>query len=158
MSSSPHSSCHFHRTQACYHNQIPFCFMQVLRSWSRAPTRASRLTKNGERKVFKEGILSRCCVQSDVSVIQALIVYGADVNSENDKGETPRHLASVSKVSKKDQVLYTLHAVGARRCPRDHGCADGCSANGSFDGAAPDKPNFFKASRRERLCFNSLAS
>lgn len=86
-------------------------------------------------------------VKSDVSVIQALIVYGADVNSENDKGETPRHLASVSKVSKKDQVLYTLHAVGARRCPRDHGCADGCSANGSFDGAAPDKPNFFKASR-----------
>lgn len=85
--------------------------------------------------------------KSDVSLIQALIVFGADVNLANDKGESSRHLASISKLSKKDIVLYTLHAVGARRCTRDLGCADGCSTDGKFDGVAPEKPNFLKTPR-----------
>lgn len=86
-------------------------------------------------------------VRGDVSLIHALIVFGADVNQPNQKGETARHLAATSKLSKRDSVLYTLHAVGARRCDRDQGCTEGCSPEGSFDGVAPEKPNFFKASR-----------
>lgn len=84
-------------------------------------------------------------VRSDVSLIHALIIFGADVNQPNQKGETARHLAAVSKLSKKDLVLYTLHAVGAQRCPQERNCADGCSPQGTFDGAPPDKPDFIRA-------------
>ncbi|CAN8003372.1 unnamed protein product, partial [Ixodes hexagonus] len=86
-------------------------------------------------------------VRGDVSLIHALIVFGADVNHVNQKGESARHLAATSKLSKRDIVLYTLHAVGARRCDQEQGCADGCSPEGAFDGVAPEKPNFFRASR-----------
>lgn len=83
-------------------------------------------------------------VRSDVSLIHALIVFGADVNQRNQKGETARHLAAVSKLSKKDAVLYTLHAVGAQRCEQERGCSDGCNPTGTFDGAPPDKPDFLR--------------
>lgn len=86
-------------------------------------------------------------VRSDVSLIHALIVFGADVNQRNQKGETARHLAAVSKLNKKDVVLYTLHAVGAHRCEQDHGCSDGCSPTGTFDGVPPDKPDFVRTPR-----------
>ncbi|XP_075557193.1 calcium-independent phospholipase A2 VIA isoform X1 [Dermacentor variabilis] len=85
--------------------------------------------------------------QSDVSLIHALIVFGADVNQRNQKGETARHLASVSKLGKKDAVLYTLHAVGAQRCEQDRSCCDGCNPTGTFDGAPPDKPDFLRTAR-----------
>ncbi|XP_064478597.1 85/88 kDa calcium-independent phospholipase A2-like isoform X2 [Ornithodoros turicata] len=85
--------------------------------------------------------------RSDASVIQALIVFGADVNRINEKNETPRHLASTSRMGKRDQVIYTLHAVGAHRCSVGQGCANGCAPDGTFDGTAPDKPNFFNAPR-----------
>ncbi|XP_037557481.1 85/88 kDa calcium-independent phospholipase A2 isoform X1 [Dermacentor silvarum] len=85
--------------------------------------------------------------QSDVSLIHALIVFGADVNQRNQKGETARHLAAVSKLSKKDAVLYTLHAVGAQRCEQERGCSDGCNPTGTFDGAPPDKPDFLRTAR-----------
>ncbi|KAH6943765.1 hypothetical protein HPB50_026941 [Hyalomma asiaticum] len=86
-------------------------------------------------------------VRSDVSLIHALIVFGADVNQRNQKGETARHLAAVSKLNKKDVVLYTLHAVGAHRCEQDRGCSDGCSPTGTFDGVPPDKPDFVRTPR-----------
>lgn len=86
-------------------------------------------------------------VRSDVSLIHALIVFGADVNQRNQKGETARHLAAVSKLSKKDAVLYTLHAVGAQRCEQERGCSDGCNPTGTFDGAPPDKPDFLRTAR-----------
>ncbi|XP_075724656.1 85/88 kDa calcium-independent phospholipase A2-like isoform X3 [Rhipicephalus microplus] len=85
--------------------------------------------------------------QSDVSLIHALIVFGADVNQRNQKGETARHLAATSKLNKKDVVLYTLHAVGAHRCEQDRGCSDGCSPTGTFDGVPPDKPDFIRTPR-----------
>ncbi|XP_054923712.1 85/88 kDa calcium-independent phospholipase A2 isoform X3 [Dermacentor andersoni] len=85
--------------------------------------------------------------QSDVSLIHALIVFGADVNQRNQKGETARHLASVSKLGKRDAVLYTLHAVGAQRCEQDRSCCDGCNPTGTFDGAPPDKPDFLRTAR-----------
>ncbi|XP_065308722.1 85/88 kDa calcium-independent phospholipase A2 isoform X2 [Dermacentor albipictus] len=85
--------------------------------------------------------------KSDVSLIHALIVFGADVNQRNQKGETARHLASVSKLGKKDAVLYTLHAVGAQRCEQDRSCCDGCNPTGTFDGDPPDKPDFLRTAR-----------
>ncbi|XP_077490326.1 85/88 kDa calcium-independent phospholipase A2-like isoform X3 [Amblyomma americanum] len=85
--------------------------------------------------------------QSDVSLIHALIVFGADVNQRNQKGETARHLAAVSKLGKKDIVLYTLHAVGAQRCDQDRSCSDGCCPTGTFDGVPPDKPDFLRSPR-----------
>ncbi|XP_054923711.1 85/88 kDa calcium-independent phospholipase A2 isoform X2 [Dermacentor andersoni] len=85
--------------------------------------------------------------KSDVSLIHALIVFGADVNQRNQKGETARHLASVSKLGKRDAVLYTLHAVGAQRCEQDRSCCDGCNPTGTFDGAPPDKPDFLRTAR-----------
>ncbi|XP_037523507.1 85/88 kDa calcium-independent phospholipase A2 isoform X2 [Rhipicephalus sanguineus] len=85
--------------------------------------------------------------QSDVSLIHALIVFGADVNQRNQKGETARHLAATSKLNKKDVVLYTLHAVGAHRCEQERGCSDGCSPTGTFDGVPPDKPDFIRPPR-----------
>ncbi|XP_077490329.1 85/88 kDa calcium-independent phospholipase A2-like isoform X5 [Amblyomma americanum] len=86
-------------------------------------------------------------VRSDVSLIHALIVFGADVNQRNQKGETARHLAAVSKLGKKDIVLYTLHAVGAQRCDQDRSCSDGCCPTGTFDGVPPDKPDFLRSPR-----------
>ncbi|XP_077490325.1 85/88 kDa calcium-independent phospholipase A2-like isoform X2 [Amblyomma americanum] len=85
--------------------------------------------------------------KSDVSLIHALIVFGADVNQRNQKGETARHLAAVSKLGKKDIVLYTLHAVGAQRCDQDRSCSDGCCPTGTFDGVPPDKPDFLRSPR-----------
>ena len=89
-------------------------------------------------------------LQGDVSILQALIIFGADANKLNHKGESPRHLAALSRCSKRDLVLYTLHAVGSQRCTDDvSGCAGGCSSLGCFDGIAPEKPNFFKSASRK---------
>ncbi|XP_064478595.1 85/88 kDa calcium-independent phospholipase A2-like [Ornithodoros turicata] len=84
-------------------------------------------------------------VRGDVSVVQALIVFGADVNCTNEKNETPRHLASSLSVGNRDEVIHALHAVGARRCSRNHGCTNGCAADGTCNGKCPEKPKFFSA-------------
>ncbi|XP_064463813.1 85/88 kDa calcium-independent phospholipase A2-like isoform X2 [Ornithodoros turicata] len=86
--------------------------------------------------------------KSDVSLIQALIIFGADVNQPNQRGETARHLVSISQqqqTGKDHCVLYTLHAVGAKRCEINRGCAEGCAPDGTYDGTPPEKPNFIKA-------------
>ncbi|XP_067128398.1 85/88 kDa calcium-independent phospholipase A2 [Centruroides vittatus] len=70
----------------------------------------------------------------DITLVQALIVFGADINSVNGNGETPRHIISKIKTSQKE-LLYVLHAVGAKRCPvQQEECFDGCSNAGTFDG------------------------
>lgn len=85
-----------------------------------------------------------------MSIIQALIVFGANVNALNGKGETPRHLVAASRAVKRDLVLYTLHAVGAARCTDDvPNCQDGCSSFGCLDGIGPERPNFFKSAKRK---------
>ncbi|KAG1713900.1 85/ calcium-independent phospholipase A2 [Nymphon striatum] len=89
----------------------------------------------------------------NIPIIEALLAFGADFNSVNDNNETPRHIASTNDYTKprltsfltnnstKDRqghVIYTLHAVGARRCIQDikslQKCKDGCSESGSHDG------------------------
>ena len=54
-------------------------------------------------------------------MLQAFIVFGGEINAENKRGETPRHLAAACKVedkvkaSERDRVIYLLHTVGAKR-------------------------------------------
>ncbi|CAG9771001.1 unnamed protein product [Ceutorhynchus assimilis] len=70
-------------------------------------------------------------------ILQALIVFGADLNILNNNGESPRHLVNKDNEPK---ILYYLHAVGARRCKSDMaGCTDGCAQIGTFDGIPPPK-------------------
>ncbi|XP_076038338.1 calcium-independent phospholipase A2 VIA [Oratosquilla oratoria] len=76
---------------------------------------------------------------SSPAVLQALLVFGADINRENNKGETARHLIASRKIRDSDQMLYFLHAVGATRCLRRMStCTQGCWPNGSFDGVPPE--------------------
>ena len=48
-------------------------------------------------------------------------MFRGDINAENKKGETARHLAAACKVedkvkaSERDKVIYLLHTVGAKR-------------------------------------------
>ncbi|XP_022668967.1 85/88 kDa calcium-independent phospholipase A2-like isoform X2 [Varroa jacobsoni] len=75
-------------------------------------------------------------------IIQILLAFGADPNALNKKGETPRHIASVMASDlhnpRFDQLLFTLHAIGAQRCTlKTFECTEGCSPNGTFDGVPP---------------------
>ncbi|CAM1291435.1 PLA2G6 (predicted) [Pycnogonum litorale] len=93
--------------------------------------------------------------KGNVPIMQALLAFGADVNAVNNLGQTPRHLACITDYTppgitglilstgiNQSLILYTLHAVGAARCPQGgescNSCQDGCIFNGSFDGIAPD--------------------
>lgn len=77
----------------------------------------------------------------DIILVQALIVFGANINAVNNYGETPRHLVAKLKSFQKE-LLYVLHAVGAKRCPLEQeDCFDGCSNTGTFDGIKPEKCN-----------------
>lgn len=73
---------------------------------------------------------------SITAIVQALLVFGSNLNSENELGVTARHLlpAGVGE----QRVLHYLHAVGARRCtPNVVGCTDGCRHDGQYNGEAP---------------------
>ncbi|XP_017773302.1 PREDICTED: 85/88 kDa calcium-independent phospholipase A2 [Nicrophorus vespilloides] len=68
----------------------------------------------------------------NIPIIQSLIVFGANLDVLNNKGQTPRHMMTREQENK---LLYYLHAVGAARCPPDMvDCTDGCKANGTFNG------------------------
>lgn len=89
-----------------------------------------------------------------LSIVQILLAFGADFNSVNTAGETPRHIAAVMASDthnpRLDQLLFTLHAVGATRCSKKSpGCTDGCSPEGSFDGVPP--PDFGKDRMKSML-------
>ncbi|XP_030753365.1 85/88 kDa calcium-independent phospholipase A2 isoform X2 [Sitophilus oryzae] len=72
-----------------------------------------------------------------ISILQALIVFGADLDVLNYAGESPRHMITKDQENK---ILYYLHAVGARRCPPGtEGCTEGCVHDGTFDGIPPPK-------------------
>lgn len=78
--------------------------------------------------------------QSTPPIVQLLIAFGAEINSNNWKNESPRHL--VNKDTPDGQkILYLLHAVGAERCPPGtKDCHVGCRHGESFDGVAPPEP------------------
>lgn len=54
--------------------------------------------------------------QTNTAIVQALIVFGADLEAKNNKGFTVRHtVPSEMSSSNYDKILYYLHAVGAKR-------------------------------------------
>ena len=62
-----------------------------------------------------------------------MIVFEANLNIANNSGETPRHIAATCD---QKNILYVLHAVGAKRCCINRPtCNDGCSqSSSSFNG------------------------
>ncbi|KAG6446584.1 hypothetical protein O3G_MSEX004519 [Manduca sexta] len=77
--------------------------------------------------------------QSNIAIVQALVVFGADLEAKNNMGYTARHLVHTEMSnSNADKILYVLHAVGAKRCPEEsRGCGPSCSARGDYNGVPP---------------------
>ncbi|KAF8566671.1 hypothetical protein P879_01511 [Paragonimus westermani] len=89
---------------------------------------------------------------ASIHIIRALLIFEADPSAVNNHGKSPRHLLCTDSVDyvhseEKDLALYTLHAVGARRCPPSvNDCTIGCmdptvAADKQlvvFDGTAPE--------------------
>ena len=82
-------------------------------------------------------------------MVQAIVVFGANVDTLNSSGETARHLAATSNQSPcKDVILYMLNSVCAKRCPgRRINCTEGCSPDFTFNGVPPDNPSFLRNTR-----------
>ncbi|KAJ8957044.1 hypothetical protein NQ314_006603 [Rhamnusium bicolor] len=73
----------------------------------------------------------------NVSIVQALIIFGANLDILNNAGETARHLITEDQEPK---ILYYLYAVGAKRCSSNmEGCTDGCKFIGTYEGIPPPK-------------------
>lgn len=73
----------------------------------------------------------------NISIIQSLIIFGANLDLLNNAGESPRHLV---KKEQQEDLLYYLHAVGAKRCVSDmKNCTEGCSHDGTFNGLEPPR-------------------
>lgn len=54
--------------------------------------------------------------QSNVIIVQALVVFGANLEALNNMGYTARHtIPTEMSNSNADRILYVLHAVGAKR-------------------------------------------
>lgn len=87
--------------------------------------------------------------QSNVTIVQALVVFGANLEALNDMGYTARHTIPTEMAnSNADRILYVLHAVGARRCTAEiAGCGPSCSARGDYNGVPPQ--NAPKAATRD---------
>ncbi|XP_045464843.1 85/88 kDa calcium-independent phospholipase A2 isoform X2 [Harmonia axyridis] len=78
-----------------------------------------------------------------IPIIQCLVIFGAELDVLNNKGETARHLID-------PKILYYLSAVGAKRCPEGvSNCKDGCSFNGIYEGIPP--PPVAMPTNRETL-------
>ncbi|XP_048487667.1 85/88 kDa calcium-independent phospholipase A2 [Plutella xylostella] len=77
--------------------------------------------------------------QTNIPIVQALIVFGCNLEAKNKKGFTARHSIPVEMSSSNyDKILYTLHAVGAQRCPPEMtSCGSWCAARGDYNGVPP---------------------
>lgn len=74
--------------------------------------------------------------EGNIPMIQCFAVFGANLDSLNNLGQSPRHLITKEKEAK---LLYYLHAVGAKRCPPGTDqCTDGCIHHGTYDGIPPN--------------------
>ncbi|XP_024870445.1 85/88 kDa calcium-independent phospholipase A2-like [Temnothorax curvispinosus] len=73
------------------------------------------------------------------AIVQALIVFGFDIDAKNRKAETPRHKANVGTIDG-NKIIYVLHAVGAQRCPPETaGCHHGCKHGENYTGIEPEE-------------------
>jgi hypothetical protein len=99
-------------------------------------------------------IAARLCSRQ---IMQALIVFGADVNLTNNLGDSPRHIVAKSLRTDVASALFVLSAVGARRCPevKVDSCTEGCKFNGSFEGIAPEK---FQAEETVNLVHEAMTA
>ncbi|RWS09904.1 85/88 kDa calcium-independent phospholipase A2-like protein [Dinothrombium tinctorium] len=72
----------------------------------------------------------------DVTAVQTLIIFEANLDFKNNLQQTPRHLAASCGDTESMNILHLLHLVGAKRCAdlTDLVCYDGCSHDGFFDG------------------------
>lgn len=68
--------------------------------------------KGGEEENAPLHIAAKLCSRL---LIEALIVFGADINIVNKHGDSARHLVCTSTRSDSDLVLFTLSAAGAGR-------------------------------------------
>ncbi|KAG7174430.1 85/88 kDa calcium-independent phospholipase A2-like 1 [Homarus americanus] len=76
---------------------------------------------------------------SSAVVLQALLVFGANMAVINKRGSNVRHIVASSSFKEKNTMLYLLHAISAPRCQqRLPDCTDGCSPTGTFDGVPPE--------------------
>lgn len=72
--------------------------------------------------------------KKQLPMIQCLIVFGADFDRPNGQSKTPRHMVGkTSQRSIDDNILWILHAVGAKRCPENSThCPVGCNYHGDY--------------------------
>lgn len=102
--------------------------------------------------------LHRAILVGDISIVQALIVFDADVNLKDANGFTARHISSTLESPNSDLILYTLHVVNAKRCPRnsDNCCTDGCALSGTFNGKNKDSPYYRASPTYEPILFEEI--
>ncbi|CAH1794250.1 unnamed protein product [Owenia fusiformis] len=96
-------------------------------------------------KANSEGhtLLHLAVMTDNVDILRTVIVFGADVNALNLQKCSARHITVVgTNVGKNwEHMLYTLHMVGAKRCPAGTPlCQQGCSENGTYDGDPRGNP------------------
>ncbi|CAG9561409.1 unnamed protein product [Danaus chrysippus] len=77
--------------------------------------------------------------QTNIAIVQALVVFGADLEAKNKSGFTARHTVPKEMSNNNyDKILYILHSVGAERCSSStSGCGPGCAARGEYNGVPP---------------------
>lgn len=86
-----------------------------------------------------------------VSIVQALVVFGCNINIKNQTEKTPRHIVGKeASGTNDDMILYILHSVGAKRCPPTLvKCPPGCNATGTYNGIPPAQPE--TSEKREQI-------
>lgn len=80
----------------------------------------------------------------NLNLVKLLTVFGDEdnLNSKNNLGLTPRHLAAQNPSKSHSQILYALDILGAKRCEKDSEtdstnqilCNEGCSKLGNYNG------------------------
>ncbi|XP_014669568.1 PREDICTED: 85/88 kDa calcium-independent phospholipase A2-like isoform X2 [Priapulus caudatus] len=73
----------------------------------------------------------------DLNVTRALLVFGADMDAVTNHQQSVRHLAATTPSANKAAMIYTLHAVGAKRCVSSlgvTGCNSGCQPGETYNG------------------------
>ncbi|GAB1609791.1 85/88 kDa calcium-independent phospholipase A2-like [Argonauta hians] len=70
------------------------------------------------------------------AMLRTLVIFGADLDVQNRKQQTPRHIAALLKTEIGQELVYLLNQSGAKRCGKNvSGCLRGCVAGGSYNGS-----------------------
>lgn len=93
--------------------------------------------------------------------MQAIIVFGADVDVLNSIGESARHLAATATVSpRKDVILYILNSVCAKRCNiKRPNCTEGCAPEFLYNGVPPENTSLIRNTEMfDNVLMNSIVT